>query len=185
MTKKPIMIDGVDVSGCRHFNYGEGYNQETEEFVEGACECITAHDGYGEFMYYGICKGCDCYYKQLKRKEEENDQLKAEKETLEKDLAGFDAILETFKAQYKELKAEKINIENDFAVEIQARLFHTHKHLEYLELSNLYEQALQEIKEMCKLAPKQTTCDRCHTFGFPPEHELIKLILQKCEVIDE
>ena len=41
---KQIIIDDVDVAECRHFNYGEGYNPETEESVEGACECITAHD---------------------------------------------------------------------------------------------------------------------------------------------
>lgn len=76
MTKEPIMIDGVDVSKCKHFNCDTGYNPETEEFVKGACECIAAHDSYGEFMYYGICKERDCYYKQLKRKEQECEMLK-------------------------------------------------------------------------------------------------------------
>lgn len=81
MKDKPIMIDDVDVAGCRHFNNNDkGYNQETEEFVKGACECIAAHDSYGEFMYYGICKGRDCYYKQLKRKEQECEHWKHQAE---------------------------------------------------------------------------------------------------------
>ena len=76
MSNKQILIDGVNVAECRFYNYGEGYNSDTEEFFEGACECITAHNEYGEFEYFGVCKGRDCYYKQLKRKEQECEKLR-------------------------------------------------------------------------------------------------------------
>ena len=55
MTDKQLIIDGVDVSGCEHFNDSGNYN----------------------------CRGCrrcndnpNCYYKQLKRKEQECEELK-------------------------------------------------------------------------------------------------------------
>lgn len=51
MTDKQIIIDGVDVSGCKHF---ENADQEM------CCELTCC----------GGCRGIDCYYKQLKRKEQ-------------------------------------------------------------------------------------------------------------------
>lgn len=53
MTDKTI-IDGVDISGCEHYDE----------------VCLGNH-------HYKWCKDNDnCYYKQLKRKEQECDQLK-------------------------------------------------------------------------------------------------------------
>ena len=89
MTKEPIIIDDVDVSKCE-------YHRDThkELLADGnikifANYCQINNDG---------CYAINCYYKQLKRKEEEltscrnelewlhniNDQLKAENEELKK-----------------------------------------------------------------------------------------------------
>lgn len=60
MTKEPIMIDDVDVSECEFFSSGLGY-----------CTIgLLADDGTH------ICE-CEqnCYYKQLKRKEQECEEL--------------------------------------------------------------------------------------------------------------
>lgn len=58
MTDKQIIIDSVDVSGCKYFE-----NTENEM-------CCSLH----------CCGGCrtykDCYFKQLKRKEQECEFLK-------------------------------------------------------------------------------------------------------------
>ena len=115
-SKQTIIIDGVNVEECGHFNYGEGYNQETEESVEGACECITAHDSYGEFMYYGICKGRNCYYKQLKRKEEECERLDNEAQNLFTEKTNLEIELTQLKAEnerYKQALEEIREIQKD------------------------------------------------------------------------
>ena len=64
MTDKQIIIDGVDVSGCSYYQYNM---------------CTATKDDYGD------CSLCcqdydmnDCYYKQLKRKEQECEELKVE-----------------------------------------------------------------------------------------------------------
>ena len=55
MTDKEIIIDGVDVSECDHLKY----------------------DHIGCDIDQTYCLGNDCYFKQLKRKEQECQQLKA------------------------------------------------------------------------------------------------------------
>ena len=68
MMDKEIIIDGVNVAGCIYFQ------QEDDEYTCGAEECNGAVVG---------CRACDnCYYKQLKRKEQEIAKLKAENERL-------------------------------------------------------------------------------------------------------
>ena len=57
MENKEIYIDGVDVSGCSNL-----YDIE---------ECICIDNGIEEH-----CKDKNCYYKQLKRKEQECEELK-------------------------------------------------------------------------------------------------------------
>lgn len=57
---KQIIIDGVDVSGCE--NYGETMAKTHN---------CTLYD-----EYLRPCKGADCYYKQLKAKEQECEELK-------------------------------------------------------------------------------------------------------------
>ena len=77
MEHKPIYLDGVDVSKCRYFlKDTEGQDYNTDEFVKGCCEAKGSCIGY-EFAGYGLCRGDkDCYYKQLKRKEQECERLK-------------------------------------------------------------------------------------------------------------
>jgi septal ring factor EnvC (AmiA/AmiB activator) len=71
MTNKQIIIDGADVTQCGFFSKVEGkqtnvcyimpcHELETEKFI-GYLECSTNHN---------------CYYKQLKRKEQECEELK-------------------------------------------------------------------------------------------------------------
>ena len=97
MTDKQIIVDGVDVSGC---------------------ECYSEHrEGY--CGWHIPCEGDICPYKlkwalqQLKRKEQECEfsnlriiQLQETLSQYETDLSTKDCIVETCKAQYKELKAE-------------------------------------------------------------------------------
>ena len=62
MTDKQIIIDGVDVSGCNYYQYSM---------------CTATKDNYGDCSFY--CKDYEmnyCYYKQLKRKEQECEELR-------------------------------------------------------------------------------------------------------------
>ena len=66
MNDKQIIIDGVDVSECEHL------------FRDVDC---LAHIDFSECCEgynprYGYCPNIDCYYKQLKRKEQECEQLR-------------------------------------------------------------------------------------------------------------
>ena len=68
MTDKQIIIDGVDVSGCCQYmpRYMEDYDIDTLDYCR---------------YHFKPCKDVDvkyCYYKQLKRKEQENEELKEE-----------------------------------------------------------------------------------------------------------
>lgn len=72
MTDKEIMIDGVDVSGCEFLF--ENNNLKTKD-----CECINhIYERINSSVtVYSECKyNHNCYYKQLKRLEAENKELK-------------------------------------------------------------------------------------------------------------
>lgn len=98
MTDKQI-IDGVDVSGCKHLD-ADCFNCEIFEEV--------CHEVFP-----------DCYYKQLKRKEQECDQLKAENEKLKTKVAYYEK---------SRVESHKANIHN-------------------LVLFKRYKQALDEIEK--------------------------------------
>ena len=58
-----IIIDGVDVSECEYINC-----------CDKKTKCIILQNDICTDSQY--CKGCNCYYKQLKQVEKENEQLK-------------------------------------------------------------------------------------------------------------
>lgn len=77
MADKKIMINGVDVSGC--------------ELFDGSHKCICDKTGLDEYkklrqldtVKYVNCRdNYNCYYKQLKRKEKENEKLSKYKQAL-------------------------------------------------------------------------------------------------------
>ena len=66
MTDKQIIIDGVDVSKCKYFDC-DSKKCKAEYYVR---------HGY-EIVEYDSCReNPNCYYKQLKRKEQECEELK-------------------------------------------------------------------------------------------------------------
>ena len=71
MTDKHIIIDGCDVSGCKYFD---------SHCKECKAEYYTRY-GY-EIVKFNSCKdNPNCYFKQLKRKEQECEELKKEIKT--------------------------------------------------------------------------------------------------------
>jgi hypothetical protein len=77
MTKEPIMIDDVDVSGCHHliddYQWWNIAGQEEHDINR----CALSFDKYRDFEEDDFCKeNPNCYFKQLKRKEQECEELK-------------------------------------------------------------------------------------------------------------
>ena len=69
MDEQKIMIDNVDVSECEFF-------EECEIKIDDS-ECIAHSRHFYEGTFYDCCdEHPDCYYKQLKRKEQECEELK-------------------------------------------------------------------------------------------------------------
>lgn len=69
MTDKKIIIDGVDVSECEYQNYGH-------------CE-IDYDEWNGEIIRYNKCQdNPNCHFKQLKRKEQECEEINLTNERL-------------------------------------------------------------------------------------------------------
>ena len=98
MTDKQIIIDGVDISKCKH--YDEVFNYCDQSYLgEGGllkntknpkrCECSP-----------------NCYYKQLKRKEQECEELKEDRERWKSNFNGKVSAIEELLHQLDQLKAE-------------------------------------------------------------------------------
>ena len=92
MTDKQIIIDGVDVSECKHFKIGTclaDYLLTDMDFSEAKC---------------GLCKDCD--YKQFKRKEEECEELKKKIKYMEEYIKTVENSRNEFEKENKFLKEE-------------------------------------------------------------------------------
>lgn len=153
MTGKEIIIDGVNVAECEYFG----------ATMDKSHNCSKMGDEY-------LCScegGTKCYYKQLKRKEEECEKLK--KEILHQ--ADEILMLSCDNEQLDQLKAENEHLRVDATrVKMKAKKFLG---------------VLQEIKEIvtsCHYGDcsecKNKLRDDCRT-------EIFCKILQKCEVLDE
>ena len=123
---KEIIINGVNVVECIYFQ------QEDDEYTCGAEECNGAVVG---------CRACDnCYYKQLKRKEQENAELKRYKFLFEK--------AKEFKEKTDKW-AEKCLKENEDLKDTIKRFVcqaECYKHKE----ADKYKQTLNAIKEIAE-----------------------------------
>ena len=200
MTDKQIIIDGVDVSGCSLYEDNPKYR------MWGTCDCMRSmvdQSGYDE-LAGAECKGYNCYYKQLKRKEQECEDLKKLAETHCAEIINMQRELD----QLTEELAISIQ-ENEDGREINAELKAENEVLEKVNKTNQekikklneqveeefiaqqygdmalfwkvedYKQALTEIKEIItKSCIDIDDNDYVHL-----SH--MKQILQKCEVIEQ
>ena len=188
MEHKPIYLDGVDVSGCRHFlKDTEGQDYNTDEFVKGCCEAKGSCIGY-EFAGYGLCRGDkDCYFKQLARKTQEYEELKEEISKLQLNEYHYKNELKKYKKgihKYRNLLRYEINnlrlsrreflkmvgrypkFEKD---NIKLALDTFNKKLELIDNTCRYRKALEEIEEIAKdgLNPicYKSNCSRCKCYN--------------------
>ena len=143
MDKEQIMIDGVNVGGCKYLNTFsdcDGYHYY----------CDLADDIKNEYCEYYK----DCYFKQLARKTQECEELISEKDFYLQKIEVLDQECEELKKQLEtseewRIKAEGLN--------------------EKLELKNTrYRKALEEIEKIAQngLRPicykSNCSCCRCY-----------------------
>lgn len=126
MTDKQIIIDDVNVSGCVRLQDDE----------------ISCDLG-------GECKGWEnCYYKQLKRKEQECEALQmSENEAGEiiAELQAYKDVNEDFKTAWKELKAENEELKK-IINEAKSSSLDLKSFLVCEAVQNEYEQQLDQLK---------------------------------------
>ena len=169
MTDKLIIINGVDVSDCEHLGLYKEYKLKC-----GGCYPVDCSDNP------------NCYYKQLKRKEQEYEELKKNvehwkiehKETKAKGEWTYDLVKKRLGQQLDQLKAENDTPRQFLSKEplalqaLQSGYTSYKKSSDVLyEMVKQYKQTLIEIKEITE------TC------SFTDSSELllnrIKQILQK------
>lgn len=202
MTAKQIIIDGVNVLNCGHYSQFEGETENAcyimqktfigkEEISKEYCSCETYPN---------------CYYKQLKRKEQELEQYKKSKqasyETMQTEWNEAINEVSQLKKENEELKKRNKNLDNSITNALN-RIKHLKEHTplycrackgkeDYTNLERHYEvtlkcnhkylQAIKDIKELCNIGIVN---------GLSEEQYLAELrswqkqILQKCEVLKD
>ena len=176
MTDKQIIIDGIDVSKCIYFQ------QEDDEYTCGAEECNGA---------IVACRACDnCYYKQLKRKEQECETLASQldfevqkKECLEQECEELKDIIET-KLENANICDTALNYINDEYIYVKRQLDQLKEANEDLlnvqyklaDNNKKLRQTLAEIKEMLIKTP---TDSREHFLNAK------SVILQICDEVND
>lgn len=118
-----IIIDGVDVSGCKHLKYDDIKKPICKS---GGCT--------------GVYKSClcednlDCYYKQLKR--------------TQKEIEKYSAINEQETKDYAELKKENEQLKEENKHYKQIAQHHGDMSIKYTNKCAKYKQILQDIKTL-------------------------------------
>ena len=120
MTDKQIIIDGVDVSGCKYrcdthkTLLADGHIMEFENY------CQITNDG---------CYAINCYYKQLKRKEQECERLNEWKKEHLKDVEFIESnpVIDILNSMANnillEQQLDQLKAENEELTTINARLW--------------------------------------------------------------
>lgn len=134
-----IIIDGVNVAECFYFidhTPPKGQGDWCGAIHKGACKVYSKDCEYNK----------DCYYKQLKRLEQENKELKEENALLKEQLLkkseteqAFQSLLDENKELRRKFK-QVFNIDNQECWNIAFLNDEKYK----------YRSALEEIREMCK-----------------------------------
>ena len=127
--KEQIMINGVDVSGCKYYLH-------------------NTHKNCGVGLV--DCEGKDCIFKQLARKTQEFEQYKKSKqasyETMQREWNKVTLENRSLKKECEGLKERlKILDEEDIVYEITENEFNK---------MNAYRKALEEIEDICNVADR-------------------------------
>lgn len=183
---KEIIIDGIDVAGC-------GY------FCEADKECSICGMGTdGEDTFCRYCKdNLNCYYKQLKRLEQENAEVKAENERLKEEIK----VLQYNIAEYSNNNidtAVTLFAKDKAKLEQENALLKAYKDKYYqqtlddeIQINELH-QTLQKIKAIAEQCMNKDACfeckysDDCYIEDAEiPTYDICKLLIQKITKAEE
>ena len=126
--KEQIVIDGVNVGGCKYLNTFsdcDGYHYY----------CDLADDIKNEYCEHYK----DCYYKQLTRKTQECEELKAYAQAQENQR-------ETYYKEYLKLSQECEKLKSELHL---YKTWYRAKHGDIKEYLSRYYKALKEIEKVC------------------------------------
>ena len=163
MTDKQI-IDGVDVSKCKYI--------DIENFEKPICHCISQRNECEMPCEYNK----DCHYKQLKRKEQECEELKKELHQIFKEKDGLHLIIDRLleasgydtntasaedfedvyenmryeKQQLDQLKIDKDELEKELRQKKMTILMNNDHYFEVGQTNKKLKQTLQEIKDIAE-----------------------------------
>lgn len=108
MNEQKIIINNVDVSECEFF-------EECEVKIDDS-ECLAYSRHYYEGTLYDCCdEHPDCYYKQLKRKEQECEELKAKIKYIEEYIKTVENARNEFEKESNFLKEENKRLKQTLA----------------------------------------------------------------------
>ena len=128
---KQIIIDDVDISGCEYCLKMTKYR------------CTIQRD-----IYKWLCEeNPNCYYKQLKRKEQECEELKEDRERWKSNFNGKVSAIEELLQQLDQLKAKNIKIYKTLT-EIKEIADKDFRHTAWEEYAKQLKQILQKISEV-------------------------------------
>ena len=175
MTDKQIIINRVDVSGCKFFRNGICASP-----INPKCKlCVEINEKM-------------CYYKQLKRKEQECEELKSQLTSLSyaDAICALEIDLEHKTQECEELKKQLMDFMNgEYCVngcakmQTQYKEYHT-KLIEQLDqLKASKEQVEQKLKQIEKLCIKNSTKSSfCHGIE---NKDMQKLAIRILQIISE
>ena len=103
MENKQIIIDDIDVSKCEYYKEYSNPNEDGDEYND-ICECSITESAFCFDKY-----NSNCYYKQLKRKEQECDRLKHDNEY---EVGALEKTIDNLKAENDSLFKAIEEIEN-------------------------------------------------------------------------
>lgn len=140
-----IIIDGVDVAGCHN------KTPYKNDYGDVQCKCYRFEDIENNTFLFGICKQHpNCYYKQFKRLEQENKELrKANEISIEKVTVTAEAKrLQELEQENRELKEKVKSLESEIRQKKMTIMMNNDHYLTVDENNRKYNSALEEIREI-------------------------------------
>lgn len=156
---KQIIIDGVDVSGCKHLRKDD----------DNTCELTMTELYDRDSCCYSYCAGVDCIYKQISRKKEMYNKAKEDLGLLNSKLHAKTQECEELKSHIKEwfdyvnkvrfwITEASENLELDPTHSFGPKHFTfavrclKEKYTKILDENARYKQALESIEDICSVA---------------------------------
>jgi 5-formaminoimidazole-4-carboxamide-1-beta-D-ribofuranosyl 5'-monophosphate synthetase len=141
-------INGIDVSECKKLGETiDGFTCGLGKRIRFANEIITKHN---------LCKdNSDCYFKQLKRLQEENEELKNKNNDLIEEIASKNIDIAISQKEYEELK----KYIGGFTFNCRYCDEWYMDKCNYIKKDNKYKQALEEIRKIILKNDPECDCN--------------------------